>query len=439
MSRNRQENPITAISEVPETELPAVGLIATQDNTDWLASELLRISKAGYRTIVISPTEQHCEGLEYAEMVNAAIVEPLDVGETSQSVRERLATVARERGFPGLLFHADTSGRIDLDASHEAIKSAETFAVDAPTEPPVDPDPTVLVGIPAYNESATIGPVVRAARRSADEVLVVDDGSDDDTGGIAEEAGAAVVSHRRNSGYGASLQTIFEQAELVRADHLVVLDADGQHSAGDVPKLVETQRETDADLVIGCRFGAETETEMPPMRRLGVGVVNALTNLSLGVVRSESRIRDTQSGFRAYNREAIQTLANDDSIGDHMDASTNILYLAHSNDFDIREVQTTIDYEVDDQNSLNPVMHGVLLMKNIIRIIERERPITLLGVPGVLCVLFGFGFGYWTVSNYLQSETFPVGLAVIATGLTTVGILTALAGVILHSLEVYRH
>lgn len=439
MSENKRENYISAIPEELETDLPAVGLIATQDNTDWLASELLRIGKAGYRTIVISPTEQHCEGLEYAEMVNAEIIEPQDLGETSQTVRERLATVARERGFPGLLFHTDTSGRIDLDASCEAIKNAETFAVDALTKPPVNPEPTVLVGIPAFNESATIGPVVRAARRYADEVLVVDDGSEDDTDYLAEEAGATVVSHRRNRGYGASLRTIFEQAERVRADHLVVLDADGQHDASDVPKLVETQRETDADIVIGCRFGTETETEMPPMRRLGLGIVNALTNLSLGVVRSESRIRDTQSGFRAYNREAIQTLANDDSIGDHMDASTNILYLAHSNDFDIREVQTTIDYEVDDQNSLNPIMHGVLLVKNIVRTIERERPITLLGVPGMLCVLSGFGFGYWMVSNYLQSETFPVGLAVMASGLTTVGILTALTGIILHSLEVYRN
>jgi len=218
---------------------------------------------------------------------------------------------------------------------------------------------TILVGVPAYNEEATIGRVVADTVEYADDVLVVDDGSTDRTAAVARAAGATVVEHAENRGYGAALKTTFEEANRRDVDHLVLLDGDGQHDATDILELVEEQRETDADIVIGSRFAEEAETEMRFYRRIGVELVNLATNLSLGLVRPRFWVRDTQSGFRAYNETAIASLAVDDS--------TDILYHARRQGYDIAEVGTTINYDVENANSHNPVVHGLELVGNILK------------------------------------------------------------------------
>jgi len=134
----------------------------------------------------------------------------------------------------------------------------------------------------------------------------------------------------------------------------------------------------------------------------------------MGVVRSKSRVGDTQSGFRTYNREAIESLSEDPSIGSGMSASTDILYHAHQHGYELEEIGTTIDYDVEDASTHNPVSHGISLVGNILRTVERERPIMVLGVPGFLSSFVGLGFGYWTFVNYISSGTFPIELALIS-------------------------
>lgn len=224
-----------------------------------------------------------------------------------------------------------------------------------------------LVAIPAYNEEEAIREVVETASEYASEVLVVDDGSTDRTAARAREAGAIVVGHPENRGYGAALKTAFEAADTLGADSLVLIDGDGQHDATDIPKLVDTLRETDADIVIGSRFASDSETEMPRYRRFGVETVNVLTNLSLGIVRPRCWVRDTQSGFRAYDDTAIASLAADDGLSDCISASTDILYHAHQQGYEIAEVGTTIDYDVADANNHNPLLHGFALVSNILK------------------------------------------------------------------------
>jgi len=426
------------VADDPKQRFPAVGLVATPENEDWIASEILRIKQHGYRPIVTARRDEEYESMRYARLLGAKVVNPPSDWTKAPEAQERLMIAARADGYPGLLFHSDSSQRIDFEASTDALRSSERFVIEAKVEPIVESATRILVGIPAYNEEATIASVVEAVGKFADEVLVVDDGSDDNTAAQAEKAGATVVEHETNCGYGAALKSVFTQADRCHADHLVVIDADGQHDPGDIQKLVRKQCETDADIVIGCRFGGDTQTEMPLYRRFGLSVINLLTNLSLGIFSAESRVRDSQSGFRAYNREAIASLAEDDTIGDKMDCSLDILYHAHSNGYQIEEVPTTIDYDVESGSSHSPINHGITLVMNIVRTIERERPITMLGVPGVVSILMGFAFAYWSFFNYLQSGEFPIGLALFASCLAIVGILAAFTGIILHSLEVYR-
>jgi glycosyltransferase involved in cell wall biosynthesis len=102
--------------------------------------------------------------------------------------------------------------------------------------------PSVVACIPAFNEEGSIGGggvVVVQARNYVDRVVVCDDGSVDLTGAIAEGLGAVVIRHERNMGKGAALNSSFRYVRDLRPDVVVVLDADGQHDPGEIPRLVE--------------------------------------------------------------------------------------------------------------------------------------------------------------------------------------------------------
>ncbi len=108
---------------------------------------------------------------------------------------------------------------------------------------------TLSVIIPAYNEVTRIGETVRAVRPYADEVIVVDDGSTDGTARVAEAAGAQVI-RQDNAGYITAIKRGFREAS---GDIVVTMDADGEHRAEDIPRLVRPIRDGEADLVLGQR------------------------------------------------------------------------------------------------------------------------------------------------------------------------------------------
>jgi glycosyltransferase involved in cell wall biosynthesis len=342
---------------------------------------------------------------------------------------------ARRQGYPGLLLQDSLDEKVDYPRTLARLRDSEDYVVDAAPSPILETEPSVLVAIPAYNEARTVGAVVEQAMPYADGALVVDDGSTDETAAVAREAGATVLSHDRNRGYGASLKTAFREAERSNADTLVVLDADSQHDPADVPRLVERLHDGDAGIAVGSRFVADSETDLPVYRLIGIMVVNLLTNLSMGVVRRQSRIGDTQSGFRAYDRSVIESLAAAGTLGNGMGVSTDILHHVHTHNYDIEEVGVTVDYDVENGSKHDPISHGIHLVSNLLRTIERERPVTILGVPGFLSAFVGLGFGYWTFSQFIRSGTFPLGLAVAATFFVLFGVFAAFTAIILHSLN----
>src|SRR3954471_23567131 len=115
-----------------------------------------------------------------------------------------------------------------------------------------------LVFIPAWNEEDSIAGVIAGVRESLPEVdlLVIDDGSTDATAARAREAGAPVASLPFNQGLGAALQTGYLHALREGYRCCAHLDADGQHPASEVSRLLDEVAADRADLVIGSRYHA---------------------------------------------------------------------------------------------------------------------------------------------------------------------------------------
>jgi glycosyltransferase involved in cell wall biosynthesis len=161
----------------------------------------------------------------------------------------------------------------------------------------------LVVTIPAYNESESIGKVINdIPRNCCDEVkvLVIDDGSKDNTIEVAREAGAdLIVKHTINRGLARTyLHSLEIATEKMNADIIVNIDADGQYDPKEIPKLIKPILDKKADIVLGSRFSGYIE-DMKWSKKLGNKVATKIVSRVAG-----HKFSDCQTGFRALTRNA---------------------------------------------------------------------------------------------------------------------------------------
>jgi len=206
--------------------------------------------------------------------------------------------------------------------------------------------PRLLVVIPALNEEATIGAVVRDARTHLNcDVLVIDDGSTDSTVDNARHAGATVLSLPYNLGVGGALRTGLRYAAGHGYNRVVQLDGDGQHEAVEAKRLLD-RIEDGHDLVIGSRFAAGYE--LGRGRRLTMRILSRIVSRRLG-----ARITDTTSGFRAMGPEAI-ALFSRNYPSDYLSDTVEALLMAGAAGLQVAEV----DVEMRPRQGGVPSAHG---------------------------------------------------------------------------------
>ena len=223
-----------------------------------------------------------------------------------------------------------------------------------------------LVFIPAWNEEASIAAVladVRAHLPSAD-VLVVDDGSADATTERARENGAMVASLPFNQGLGAALQTGYLFALREGYDACAHLDADGQHPAAEVARLLEEIASDRADLVIGSRYRdpdaeASGDEYRPTFsRRIGTSVFRFFLTLA-----TRQRFTDTTSGMRAANRR-VMALFSQHYSPDF--AEIESLQLAVRQGLRVEEVPVRMLERTGGSSFLTPLRSAFFIFKGVV-------------------------------------------------------------------------
>lgn len=206
--------------------------------------------------------------------------------------------------------------------------------MDGAFHPSIDLGEAYVV-VPAYREADVVAETVGALAERFEHVVVVDDGSPDATAARAFEAGAVVIRHPFNLGQGAALQTGISYALEQGGRYVATFDADGQHSVGDLERMLAVLIEERLDVVLGSRFLGDAEG-LPAIRRIALKAAVLFTNATSGLP-----LTDAHNGLRAMTAEAASRL---EITQDRMAHASEFVNQIASLGLRYRELPVTIRY-----------------------------------------------------------------------------------------------
>jgi glycosyltransferase involved in cell wall biosynthesis len=288
----------------------------------------------------------------------------------------------------------------------------------------------ILACIPAFNEEKIIGDVVKKTLSYVDKVIVCDDGSVDNTFNEAKIAGAEVIHHSKNLGKGAALKSLFNYAQNSNFDVIVTIDGDGQFLAEEITKLVKSIVEKKSDIVIGYRF--DDKSEMPSYRKVGNKILDKITSLA-----SDLPFRDTQSGFRAYSKKAIDLITfQTNGFG----ADSEILINISKKGLRISEQKVTVIYNTGRKTSTkNPLSHSGEVITSIIELVAIRHPLKYLGTLGIIFLIIGIIFSVIIISTFNDTRYFSIPFTLLSMGSLLIGLILLLMSVLLFSINKSLH
>jgi len=283
-----------------------------------------------------------------------------------------------------------------------------------------------IVCMPAYNEENLIFDLIEKIRPFVDKVIVCDDGSTDKTEQKARDAGAHVIRHKKNLGKGGAMKSLFNYAKNIDADIMITMDGDGQFLPEEIPRIMKPVIEQKADVVLGYRF--DDADDMPSYRKFGNKFLDKMTSLA-----SQLPFRDTQGGFRAYSKKAIQLIQfSTNGFG----VDSEIVVNASKQNLKIVEEKVTVIYNTGGKTSTKtPVVHVSEVLKTILEMIAIYHPLKFLGIPGLFSIILGITVGIFVLMTFNDTRYFSIPFMLISIATTILGLLLLLMSVVLFSIS----
>jgi len=246
---------------------------------------------------------------------------------------------------------------------------------------------------------------------------------------VARSEGATVIKHLKNKGYGSAIKTLFDYARKERYSVMVTLDSDGQHDADDIPKIAEPIFRGKADIVIGSRFLKNSpKNNVPKYREIGIRTITKVIKAA-----SYSNLTDSQSGFRAYSKDAISKIA---IYEEGMAVSTEILFNAKEQNLSVLEVPIKVRYDVDNASTHNPLTHGLSVLASVFRYASVKHPLSFFCLPGLGLALVGIFFMGWAMEIFSETGSVPTNLILYSIGFGIIGIVMIATGTILYTMTI---
>ncbi len=234
--------------------------------------------------------------------------------------------------------------------------------------------------IPAKNESAAIGKVVRTAKSEYPdaEIIVVDDGSTDATARIAEEAGAMVIRHPESLGNGAAVKS---GARVARGEILALMDGDGQHDPREIGRLLE-KLDQGYDMAVGAR---DSGSHASIGRLFGNKLYNVLASRLSG-----REITDLTSGFRLVRAELFKRFLYLLPNGFSYPTTITMAFLRSGYPVCFEPITAA---ERTGKSHIRPIRDGVRFFAIIFKIATLYAPLKIfLPISGLF---FATGLGYY--------------------------------------------
>lgn len=187
----------------------------------------------------------------------------------------------------------------------------------------MNPDSSsIFVIVPAYNEAAVVRQTVEKLLKKKYSVIVIDDASKDNTRQSLLGLSIHYTRHASNLGQGAAIRTGIELALRKKAAYLVTFDADGQHDADDIEKMIALLQEKNADIIFGSRFLLGATTNAPVFRRLVLKIARFINYLASGIL-----LTDANNGLRVMTRDAAMKMKITENRSSHNAQIQNLVYL----------------------------------------------------------------------------------------------------------------
>lgn len=264
--------------------------------------------------------------------------------------------------------------------------------------------------IPAFNEAASIGSVVRELLDAARwrEILVIDDGSSDDTGAQASVAGARVIRHPYNKGNGAAVKTGIRHAT---GRFVLIADADGQHRPADAARLVSYLDRY--DLVVGARSSG---TQASLTRRLGNSVLNRMASYL-----TRQPIPDLTSGFRAARRECLLEFLHLLPNGFSTPTTTTLAFMKAGYSVRFEPVDAA---QRQGASNIRLGSDGVQFVLILLKVITIFSPLRIFLPVSVASFLIGAAYAAWTIATQSHVTNSSVLLILLSVVIFLVGLVS---------------
>ena len=198
--------------------------------------------------------------------------------------------------------------------------------------------------IPVYNHERAIAAVVDGVAAHAIHIFLVDDGCSEacarELDRLSERSDVTLLRHAVNRGKGVAVITGLRAARERGFSHALQVDADGQHTLGDIRRFLEEAQSHPESVICGCPV---FDASIPKARFYG----RYLTHAMVWLETLSFEIRDSMCGFRLYSLEATAPLLEPGKVGPRMDFDTEMIVKLHWREVSMRWIQTRVSYPMD--------------------------------------------------------------------------------------------